>query len=157
MSTFLRDDATFAAIQSGDLPSTPCFSVHKNGTDQTGIADSTTTLVTWPTEIYDVGSFFAGNKWTPPAGKVHMSACVVSNGAIAGGNICATQIYKNGSLFKNSTNGAATNQAAVVIAIDDDANGTDYYEVYGFVDLTSGTGTFAGASYQCWFMGHVIR
>src|SRR5579864_6889810 len=40
-------------------PAAVAFNVNKNGTNQTGIADSTPTVITWPTKQYDVGSHFA--------------------------------------------------------------------------------------------------
>ncbi len=50
------------------------FSVRKSA-DQT-ISSAAETLVTWNTEDTDVGSFFASNTWTPPAGKVIVVASV---------------------------------------------------------------------------------
>lgn len=132
------------------------FSVHKNGTDQTGVADSTSTLVTWPTEVYDVGSNFASNAWTPPAGKVAVVAGLVTSGTITGGAVVACSLYKNGVILKNSTNGSATNQGSCFIAAEDIANGTDAYTVQVFQDVSAGTATVVGLSYQSFYMGHWI-
>jgi hypothetical protein len=134
-----------------------CFSVHKDGTDQTGVADSTFTLVTWPAEVYDVGGHFASNAWTPPAGKVSLKAACYTYGTTTVGNSLAVSIYKNGSSFKEAVGGAnALGGAAPAIACEDIANGTDSYSVYTFIDLDSGTGTVHGAAPNTFFMGHWI-
>ena len=51
----------------------PAFSVSKNS-DQSNIAVSTDVTVTWPTEIFDVGSDFSGNTFTAPVtGKYQLN------------------------------------------------------------------------------------
>src|SRR5690349_11333645 len=102
-NTFNRNDGTFAQVSAADLTgsyvsslgtltgtvgvgnglttsggnlvlSAIAFSVHKNGTNQSGVSSGGYTQVTWSTEIYDIGSYFTSSTWTPPAGKVAMTA-----------------------------------------------------------------------------------
>jgi hypothetical protein len=128
--------------------------------DQT-INNTTTTEVTFDTEVYDTNSDFASNIFTPTvAGKYNltMSLSVYSNAAI---NTC------NGSIFKNTTEIArnanykiGTTQAAgfftqtqTVVA---EANGTsDYFKVQFYHDYGS-TRDLKGLQYMTFFHGHRI-
>ena len=132
------------------------FSVDKNGTDQTGISDSTSTKVTWPREVYDVGGLFASDGWTPPAGNVALACGLITSCTITAGATIAAQLYKNGSIFKNVTEPSTPNQGSAVIAVEDIANGTDVYTMQVFQDVTASTVTVVGTTYQTWFMGHWI-
>lgn len=134
------------------------FSVHKNGTSQTGIVDSVETKATWSTEVYDIGGFFASDKWTPPAGKVHMDAAILMNGDYATGALLRIVIYKNGASFKYSTDSGSNvfGAGGASISIDDDANGTDFYEMYVLGDTTTGTNTLNGDAKLTFWMGHAI-
>jgi hypothetical protein len=132
------------------------FSAHKNGTDQTSFPDATFTQVTFGTEAFDVGSNFASNTWTPPAGKVCMMAAVTATGTITLGNFIGIAIYKNGASYKKGVYPCATNQGNANITAIDDANGTDAYTVQCYLDVTSGTGTISGAADSTYFMGYMI-
>ncbi len=141
----------------GGPPVAPAaFSAHKNGTAQSGIADNTLTQITFGTEVYDVGNHFASHAWTPPSGKVCMSAATILDGnTIAAAS--AVAIYKNGSLFKLGFNPAVVGLYGLgQITIDDIANGSDVYTVYAAVQLASGTATARGTSPETYFMGHWI-
>ncbi len=133
------------------------FSAHKNGTDQTGVADATFTAITFGTEVYDIGGFFASNTWTPPAGIVSLTASAAFSGTIAAGALVAVAIYKNGSIFKQSLSVAVATLGGSTVTCQDSANGTDAYTVQGFVDVTSGTGTISGSTSLTYFMGSVVR
>lgn len=134
------------------------FHAHKNGTNQTGIANDTWTQVTFGTEVYDTGSNFASSAWTPPAGKVRMIASV---NCFAGSSIngyVVVSIYKNGTSWKvNSDQTFMVSQSKTVTVIaDDDANGTDVYTVYAFI--TSGTtSSLSGNAGYSFFMGSMIQ
>lgn len=130
------------------------FSVHKDGSDQAGIVTSTFTLITWPAEIFDINSEFASNKWTPSARVVRMTACLRFND-VADGAAGTVALYKNGSLFKVGgliARGASGDHTAVGTWIDK-ANGTDYYEIYGWHDHGSDR-DISGSSIETYFMGH---
>lgn len=134
------------------------FSAHKNGTDQTGIADVTFTLVTWSNELFDKGGFFASDGWTPPKGKVHMQAELLVSGTFTIGNQLAINIYKNGAGFKqhNTMASSVISGGGVFIAIEDDANGSDVYTVRVYADVNSGTATVAGNTNNTFFTGFWI-
>lgn len=134
------------------------FSAHKNGTDQTGIASATPTQVTFGTEVFDVGGFFASNAWTPPAGKVMITATAVCTTGLTASTNATLDIYKNGSLFKRFGKLAgATNEVLYMSAsIIDDANGTDAYTVV-FTGTSAGTLTIAGGASVTYFMGTMLQ
>ena len=100
----------------------PQFHVHKNSVDQ-NITGAAATLVTWGTEVFDIGSKFASNRWTPSAGRVLLTWTMW----VTVGGVNAI-LYKNGAAFKGTFEASASN--ALVGAVIDQANGTDYYEIY---------------------------
>ena len=129
------------------------FSAHKNASDQTGITDATYTKVTFGTELYDVGGYFASSTWTPPAGLVHLTAKMVATGTILASTMSWIAIYKNGvKVFENGAP-AITNRCDVIVVASDRANGTDTYEVYCWIDVSAGTGTVNGVATNTYFMG----
>lgn len=139
-------------------PSTkPSFSAHKNGTNQT-INDNTATKVTFGSENFDLGSYFdtTNSRWTPPAGKVRLSAGVtLANGAASGDfNV---YIYKNGSLVRSTY--AYINALALVIfmCVTDifDTNGTDYWEIF-VNQSTGGSKSLSGGTTLTWLSGEMI-
>lgn len=130
------------------------FSAHKNGTDQTGIADSTFTLVTFGTEVYDVGGHFASNGWTPPAGIVNLTASIRLTGTFVAGATTAVAIYKNGvALSQHNHHSGVANAAIINITVMDLADGDDVYTVMTFCDVTSGTATLDGSAVHTRFSG----
>ena len=125
--------------------------------DQTGIADSTYTKATLATEDWDVGSCYdtSLSRWTPPAGKVVMHFGLAITGTwLAGANVQAA-LYKNGAIynFGASPNAASTSQNLCQGVAVDNANGTDYYEVYGFADVSASTASFVAGIPQTYFEG----
>lgn len=135
------------------------FSAHKNGTDQTGISSATETKMTAGTEVWDVGGYYdaANSKWTPPAGKVRLSAYAYFTAGIVDQAVYLAVIYKNGSALRYgpAVEASGTSTTGVFVDILDDANGTDYYEVY-----VSGNGagnkTIVGTASLTYFQGHQI-
>ncbi len=116
---------------NGGILTGPCFSVHKNGTDQT-ITTNTSTKLTWSTELFDTNSDFASDRFTPTvAGKYILTGTVVFTD-IADGNRMQFSVYKNGAIDKTAAvKAAGVNQDGVTIAVVVDANGsTDYFELY---------------------------
>jgi len=56
------------------MPNQPAFSVHKNGTTQSNVAEGSHVTITWSTERFDVNSDFASNTFTAPVtGKYLLS------------------------------------------------------------------------------------
>lgn len=139
-------------------PSAIAFSATKGGTNQTGVASSTTTQVTWPTEVYDVGSHFASNVWTPPAGKVSLTFGFIADGTIAAGALGNIIITKNGSttVFKVALSSALNNVHYGLIQVEDVATGSDVYGAAVSLVLSSGTASIRGDITNTFFMGHWI-
>lgn len=130
------------------------FSVHKNGADQTGVVTSTFTKVTWPTEIYDINSEFAGDKFTPSARVVTICAGVRING-LGDGKSALISLYKNGADYKRgnlNTNGGAS-AIICVGSWQDKANGTDYYEIYAWHNHGANR-DIEGDATDTYFMGY---
>jgi hypothetical protein len=136
---------------------TKAFSAHKNGTDQAGIATITDTKITFGTEVFDVGSHYdTGNsRWTPPAGKVKLHAQVYFSTGLTANTFCAVAIFKNGVIFRWGLAVTAAITGSQDVTCIDDANGTDYYEVYANVS-TGSTATASGSIPHTYFMGWVL-
>lgn len=133
------------------------FHVTKSSTDQTTVADDTLTQITFDTEAYDVGSYFASNAWTPPAGKVHLNAALYMTGAITAGNAASIAIYKDGAVYKRTVMYAVnTGDAILGVSAMDDASSTNAYTVYGSVNVSSGTVTVKKQSDLTYFQGTMI-
>ncbi len=144
-----------ATQQGGNKAS---FSAHKNATDQTGVLPGTDTKVTATTELYDVGSYYdaANSKWTPPAGKVIVGGHAYITVNVVDQNPTVGIIYKNGARFKIAviTSSGTQAQGALVVA-EDDANGTDFYELYVLVG-GAGNKTIDGTSPLTYFWGSSV-
>lgn len=146
--------ASTAFVQGEISNHVKMFSVHKNGTDQTGIADSTATTVTWSTEAVDNGNHFASNAWTPPAGRVRMEVIMSVSGTISSGATLVAAIRKNGSIvIQSNTPAGSAGSGSVFVTLNDVAIGTDAYDVQAFADVTSGTATVSGLTTQSRFFG----
>lgn len=155
----LSDVANVTTARNNLLTGVPAFSVHKNGVDQTGVVTGTNTLLTWSTELYDVGSFFAANAWVPPAGKVTMSAAGIAIpgvGTMAAGGSFLTGFMKNGVVYRYGFSIQGSGAAGMVCTMDDIANGTDSYQAFLQMTLSAGTGTVSGVIGSTWFTGHWI-
>lgn len=145
-------------VSPSTLAGRPSFSVHKNGTQQSDLTGGGVfTKVTYSTEAWDIGGYFANSTWTPPAGKYLITAAHVwtTTNAVAD-ELLAIAIYKNGAdikqsfLYRTSTSTATNWMTALV-----DANGSDTFEIYAYKGGT-GTGALSGASHETYFQGHSL-
>lgn len=131
------------------------FSANKNGAVQ-AVATTSPTKVTFGTEEYDVGSFFASSAWTPPAGTVLLIATVTVS-AIFSEEPMVAHIYKNGASkwrFDFTSPSASVNNSMTVTAVDQ-ADGDDYYEVY--IESTSDPGyNVSGTTTRTFFQGCML-
>lgn len=134
------------------------FSVHKNGVNQTSVAASPTfTQVTFSTELFDIGSKFSANAWTPPAGIVCMAAHVQFTGTLTNPGFSVLAIYKNGvSLKEVASVIASATDANCVITVIDQANGSDVYTLFCSIYLNSGTATITGVATRTWWTGSML-
>jgi hypothetical protein len=148
------------ALTPANLAGRTSFSVNKNGTDQTGIAATTNTKLSFSNERWDTGSAFdnaTNYRWTPPAGKVRISAQALFTAGTSIGGIYLIMIFKNGSVYRQGafvTQSAGASIACHVTVLDN-ANGTDYYEVYVY-GSSAGTLTVGGGADVTFFEGEQI-
>lgn len=131
------------------------FSAHKNATNQTGVTTATEVKVTFGTEVFDVGAAYdvATSRWTPAAGKVLINAAILIIAGTVDQQITYIGVYKNGALFRRGghfqQNGVSVGPMVTII---DDANGTDYYEIYAYAE-GAGDKTISGVANVTYFMG----
>ena len=137
-------------------------SVHRNGTDQTGIPTDTWTKVEFTTEVYDAGGKYDNStnyRWTPGfLGLVQISA-LASWDIPQIGMGYGIAVYKNGSLFKwvVYTNGGANGGQGEPITIQDlVTSSTDYYEIFA-IQRTGVNRDIRGSAAETWAMFHKIN
>lgn len=130
------------------------FSAHKNAVDQGSVTSDTYTKVTFGTEAYDTGVDFDTtlSRWTPPAGLISIDCQVLFTGTIAADVTGFIAVYKNGAAYKigRATHSVA-NSTPLAIACKDNANGTDYYEI--FAKTVGSSLVVNGGITNTWFMG----
>lgn len=177
---FLRGDGVFESIPGGgdmlaannlsDVANAttarlnlqaPCFSAHKNATNQTGIPanNASTVKITFTTEAFDHGSYYdtANSRWTPPAGRVRLTvSAYLSAGAVDQAQSLIA-VFKGGSLYKYVAISNASGTAGTVLngSCIDEANGTDYYEAF-ISKGGAGDGTLSGNTAYTWFQGEIL-
>ena len=131
---------------------TPAFQAYLSS-NQT-FSDATYTKVNFNTEIYDTNSDYDNSsnyRFTPTtAGKYLVYSTLVM---FAGGSTYASlAIYKNGSLYQECDadydNGTEARNVISTSAAIDFNGSSDYVEIYGYLDITSGTATFGGSQYK---------
>jgi hypothetical protein len=152
-STFLRGDNAWATVS----PNTPYFFASMSA-DQTGIAHSTWTKITFDNEEFDTAGAYdptTNYRFTPlTAGKYYIS-CFGSLTNTVDGQIYTTAIYKNGSIYANSEfsvlPGMSARRCSMLAQSIIDFNGSsDYVEGYFH---TSNSGSTATLSQYSGFYG----
>lgn len=121
------------------------------------IGHNTAIKIGFTSEVYDQGSFYDAptSRWTPPAGVVHLDAALYFSANLDTGSAgyVAVYIYKNGISLVSGQTYPVTAAEGVRVSADDVANGTDYYECWGFAYASVGGGQLSGGG--CLFNGHV--
>lgn len=117
--------------------------------DQTGVANETFTKVAFNTASFNIGGYYntSTQRWVPPVGVGNIIAAVYFSAGLLLGTPIQIALYKNGTIFKREFCSASADYGSASISVVDNANGSDYYEVY--VNVMSGaTATISsGASY----------
>lgn len=147
-----------ADATNGGLLGNPTFSVHKDGTDQTGIVTATNTKLTWSTEEYDTNSDFASDKFTPTVAGKYLLIATAEIIAPADAKIMQTMIYKNGALYRigNRIHSGSTSNFSSTVSVIVEANGSsDYFEVYVLHDHGPDR-TVEGNAVSTYFQGFKI-
>ena len=110
------------------------FRAHKNNVNQS-IPTSSSTIVTFGSEAFDLGNDFSANAWTPPAGRPIMMAGAITFLSVNTLAIIVT-IFKNGVEFARGgrldLGGSPTSSPTLVVTGVDVPNGTDVYTLVAF-------------------------
>lgn len=133
----------------------PGFKVTKGGTNQTGIAASTDTLLTWSTKVFDTNNNFSSNRYTPNVPGYYQFSLQVLTTATASSQYVCGVIKKNGfSQGQNCMNiPTAAGAGQPVVTVIAYMNGsTDYAEAY-----VNDSGTdVAGSVTNTFFQGNLL-
>lgn len=113
------------------------FSARKDGsTNQTGVVTATQTKVTFTNEEYDNGGLFdstTNSRFTPPPGSVRLKSSFLFTASVDTSQSYA-MVYKNGSEYRRGPIllSPGTANIGAIVEIEDECNGTDYYEIWCF-------------------------
>jgi hypothetical protein len=146
-------------LSGAGLASTPAFRAYRNASQT--ISDGVDTKVQIDTEDFDTDNCYDNStnyRFTPTtAGKYFIYAQVNCSSSV-GEDIHAAigSFRKNGSeIVRNNIdphNGSKSNQTYNYFATVVDMNGTtDYIEVYGYIDTSTGTPNFGDGTNQTYF------
>ena len=128
------------------------FRANRGGTAQT-LSAETETRVNFPTQEFDLGAYYDGttSSYTPPRGRVDLTARVLISGLEAGQNNFAA-IRKNGALVA-STYFQGTGQASAVVVLNGEpCSGTDTFEVVARSNGSTAK-SISGSTYVTEFSG----
>ena len=152
-SIITSDGAGNVTVNAQGLQNTPAFEAYLSG-NQT-VTDGATTLIEFDTEVFDTDSAFdtATYKFTVPSGKdgkyFIFSRLTFSAGAVSNLNNADTNIYLNGSVIGRSANNFTNSDVAQAVeecTMILDLSAGDYIQVYGRLDINSGTALIIAGS-----------
>jgi hypothetical protein len=146
-----------AAAISVYVSTKPTFFADKNGTNQTSLTSGSPVQVTFGTERWDIGDYFASSTWTPPAGKYRITVAINWSSANGVDNeLLITTLRKNGAAHRAIQHTrAGTGAQGFVATFLVEANGTDAFDVTATKN-GAGDGTIIGSVSVTWFCGEAI-
>lgn len=140
---------------------TPAFGVYRSGSNQS-ISNNTATKVQLNTEDYDTANCFDSTtnyRFTPTvAGYYQINGAIGFNATTMG--ITIAFLYKNGSAHKRGTDIRASqsgDSVGVVSTVIYFNGTTDYVELYGYINATSGSPIFVGDASLTYMTGCLLR
>lgn len=151
-SAFIAENISAAASTPAAVAS---FRANKGGSTQS-ISSTAATQVTFGTEVFDVGSYFASNAWTPPAGTVLLTANITVLNVAA--DTIEVNIYKNGgSLARNMGYVTSSGSGTVTLTVStiDQSSGSDIYTVY-VQSNSDASYSVTGLAQASYFAGTVV-
>lgn len=129
----------------------PKFAAKANANQ--AIATATPTKVLFPTILFNVGGFFAGSTFTPPAGYYQINGILRCSDTV-GMTVQYASIFKNGAEYTRGIQDTTVDQVSVSDVVS--CNGTDTIEIWGRVDGSSPSFNFSNANVCCVFSGFKI-
>lgn len=152
-SILTSDGAGTVTVNSAQMKNTPAFEAYLSSAQT--VSDNTATKAQPNTELFDTDSAYDNSstyRFTPQvAGKYLIWGVIAgySDGS-AYMNVTKSMIYKNGSVARNVTMDLRTNPGRYLmphVQTIQEANGsTDYFELFGTVNGTTGTQTFQAST-----------
>lgn len=138
----------------GIISGSPSFYAHRNGVDQTGIADRTPTKIAFNAVDWNIGGFFSTTNynWISPGGKYRIDASALVSAGVADGAVCQLILYVNNTplRFGAPMRATAANEGKVALSVVLDTIGGAAYDMR--MDIETGTtATIEGDKIQTWF------
>ena len=155
--------ATVDSSGNISFPAKPAFRVFK--VNHQSVNNGTNTLVTWDTELWDIGNNFdlANNKFVAPINGIYHFDCILRFTANSGSmDICRLSAYLNGSLYCDLIqNHTAVNQLQnnhTGGGLDIQLLANDEITMIGYIEGTSPVIQGIDDTYgsRCWFSGHQV-
>jgi hypothetical protein len=166
-SDFLSDAELLAKMSdllraSRHLFAPTAFSVHRNGTAQTGLSNTVYTKVRFTTKEFDTDGDYqedaddsggaTESRYTPSKEGIYCLSANLTFNTTSSSSIADVAIYKNGVLYKNALKilnvGSWYQGVPVVVLVESSAS--DYFEVYTKLSTVL---PLDGTATSTWFMG----
>lgn len=153
-ATLLDDVDQLAARTTLGLPF-HFASVHKNGVDQTGVADGVWTKVTFGTELTDTAGKYdtAQSRYTPGVSGWTLIIARAAWLSMEDQAVTGIHIYKNGGFLiyaaatmTGASGGGSFHGVPVLSVVEHTA--TDHFEIFALWDGSGGTRSISGATTQ---------
>lgn len=128
----------------------PLFAANKAGTTQT-VPAGAMTQITFPNEVIDAGGHFAGNGWTPPAGRYLIQASISVTG-VTTGQSNTLELRRNGTSIRRFVSSSTSGDNCLTVSAITTGNGTDTFTLHA-VFPGSGDKTISGTPNVTWFEG----
>jgi hypothetical protein len=141
----------------------PAFDAYLSA-DQT-VSDGVFTKAQIDTEVFDTNNMYDNTtnyRFTPTVAGKYFVYGGIKQQSSAGGALAVvlTMIYKNGLEYRRSTIDPTDNQGnafSPTVTATIDMNGTsDYLELFGYTNVTSGTARFDSGDQSVWFGAYRI-
>lgn len=144
-------------INGQPVGQTITFSADKGGAGADTLTSGSAVQITFGTENWDIGSAYASNAWTPPAGKYQIDIAVEATSTNAvDGEALVLELRKAGATHRQwSFRRSTANDLSLVATCIVDASGTDAFTV--FVTKTgAGNGTTSTSANRNFFQGTAL-
>lgn len=149
-SLFKKPNASITAVS---------FSAHKNGTDQTGVLNNTSTKVTFPTEDWDINSNYdaANSKFVPTIAGKYLIVGNISFVTLTAGKSFASILKKNGATVSSNIVSSGNDWPSASLSVMVNMNGTtDYLELFAYQE-SGGTLSITGGAIYTYFQATLIK
>ena len=165
MAITINGSGTVTGITAGGLPDAiitqpelatgvagtgPAFSAYQSSAQTVTL--NTFTKILFQTEEFDTNSNFASSTFTPTVAGYYLITSAIEPASAQ--TFQYIFVYKNGSNFKQNSNGSSAGTGSALSALIYLNGSTDYLEIYTYLSVTS---TISANSRSTYFQASMVR